>query len=347
LLPQMKTFYSPVHREHAPKQEFEQGRLAPAVEIPERVERVRARIAERKLGPTLAPSAFDDAAITRVHDGEFVSFLAGAHAEWRARYGDDAADAIPSCWPSRGMREARRGDIESRLGTYSFDTATPITKGTWSAARAGVDVALSAVEVVAAGEHSAFALTRPPGHHASRDVFGGYCYLNNVAIAAQWLSDRGLRPAILDVDYHHGNGTQEIFYGRSDVLFASLHADPATDYPHFSGFADERGDGTGEDATLNLPMPRETAWSGYAEALTRASGAIDSFGADILLVSLGLDTYEYDPISFFRIRTEDYLRMGAAIAKLGKPTLFVFEGGYHVEALAENTTNVLEGFLGG
>src|ERR1700722_1793759 len=219
LLPQMKTFYSPVHREHAPKQEFEQGRLAPAVEIPERVERVRARIAERKLGPILAPSAFDDAAISRVHDGEFVSFLAGAHAEWRARYGDDAADAIPSCWPSRGMREARRGDIESRLGTYSSDTATPITKGTWSAARAGVDVALSAAEAVAAGERSAFALTRPPGHHASRDVFGGYCYLNNVAIAAQWLSDRGLRPAILDVDYHHGNGTQEIFYGRSDVLF--------------------------------------------------------------------------------------------------------------------------------
>ena len=343
----MKTFYSPAHREHAPKQEFEQGRLAPAVEIPERAERVRVRIAERKLGPILQPSAFDDAAITRVHDGGFVAFLTGAHDQWRARYGDDAPDAIASCWPSRGLRERRRGDVESQLGTYSFDTATPITKGTWGAARAAVDVALSATQTVADGERSAFALTRPPGHHASRDVFGGYCYLNNVAIAAQWLSDRGLRPAILDVDYHHGNGTQAIFYGRRDVLFASLHADPATDYPHFAGFADECGEGAGENATLNLPMPRGIGWSAYADALARASAAIDSFGADVLLVSLGLDTYEHDPISFFHIRSEDYLRMGAAIAKLKKPTVFVFEGGYHVEALAENTTNVLEGFLAG
>ena len=139
----MKTLYSPVHREHAPKQEFEQGRLTPAVEIPERAERVCARIAERKLGPILPPSAFDDSAITRIHDGEFVSFLAGAHAEWRARYGDDAADAIPSCWPSRGMREARRGDIESRLGTYSFDTATPMILPQCSASTAGSGLCIS------------------------------------------------------------------------------------------------------------------------------------------------------------------------------------------------------------
>ncbi len=207
-------------------------------------------------------------------------------------------------------------------------------------------MALSGAKAVAEGEAGAFALTRPPGHHAAGDLFGGYCYLNNGAIAAQWLADRGLKPAILDVDYHHGNGTQAIFYGRDDVLFCSLHADPATDYPHYAGFADECGDGRGEGATLNLPMPRETEWATYAQALARASAAITDFGADVLLVSLGLDTYEHDPISFFRLRTEDYLRMGTAIAKIGKPTLFVFEGGYHIESLAENTTNVLEGFLG-
>jgi len=323
------------------------GRMGPAVEIPERAERVRARIAERGLGPILSPSRFDDRVLKRVHDAGFVDFLSGAHEAWRAHYGENAAAAIPSCWPARGLRERRRGDIESRLGSYAFDTATPILKGTWAAARAAADVALSAAEAVANGEGTAFALTRPPGHHASGDVFGGYCYLNNAAIAAQWLCDKGLKPAILDVDYHHGNGTQVIFYRRNDVFFASLHADPATDYPHFLGFADERGEGPGEDATLNLPMPRGTDWTAYSQALSRAAASIESFGADILLVSLGLDTYEHDPISHFRINSEDYRRLGAAVAKLGKPTVFVFEGGYHVGDLALNTTNVLEGFLGG
>ncbi len=233
------------------------------------------------------------------------------------------------------------------MGSYAFDTATPINMGTWTAARAAADVALTGAQAIANGEASAFALTRPPGHHAGRDLFGGYCYLNNVAIAAEWLSQKGLRPAILDVDYHHGNGTQSIFYDRNDVFFASLHADPATDYPHFLGFADEKGQGKGEGGTLNLPMTRGADWTVYVEALAQGLRAVDAFGADVLLVSLGLDTYEKDPISHFKITSEDYRRMGAAIAQLKKPTLFVFEGGYHVDALAENTTNVLEGFLGG
>lgn len=343
----MKIFYSPVHCDHAPRAEFEAGRLGPAVEVPERAERVRARLVERKLGPLLPPRSFGDDPLRRVHDAAFIDFLAGAYDAWRERYGADCDDAIPSCWPARGLRERRQGDVESRLGSYAFDTATPITKGTWAAARAAADVALSAADEIASGAKAAFALTRPPGHHASRDVFGGYCYLNNVAIAAQWLCDRGLRPAVLDVDYHHGNGTQSIFYRRGDVFFVSLHADPATDYPHFLGFADERGEGTGEGATLNLPLPRGTNWTGYAEALRHATEAIDRFGADVVLVSLGLDTFEQDPISFFRLRTDDYPKLGAAIAGLRKPALFVFEGGYHLEALAENTTNVLEGFEAG
>lgn len=340
----MKTFYSPIHLGHAPKEEFEAGRLTPAVEVPERVERVKARIAARKLGPILAPREFDAAPIARVHDASFVQFLTGAYRSWREAYPGDTPDAIPSSWPARGLRDRRDGDVESRLGSYCFDTATPIGKGTWDAAIAGVNVALSAAEAIHAGERAAFALARPPGHHASRDVFGGYCYLNNIAIAAQWLADKGLRTAVLDVDYHHGNGTQSIFYGRDDVLFVSIHADPGFAYPHYLGFADERGEGMGEGANLNLPLPRGTGWRDYATALDAALKRIGDFGLDVLLVSLGLDTFEADPICQFRLRTEDYLRLGEKLARLGKPTQFVFEGGYNLDALAENTCNVLEGF---
>ena len=340
----MKTFYSAAHLKHRPAQEFEHGRLAPAVEVPERAECVRRSIEERKIGPVLGPSIFGDDTILAVHDGGLVSFLGSAHARWRKRYGEDAPDAIASAWPARGMAARRNGEIESELGAYSFDTATPIMRGTWDAAREAANVSLSAAEAVAQGERSAFALTRPPGHHASFDVFGGYCYLNNVAIAANWLTRKQLRVAILDVDYHHGNGTQSIFYDRNDALFVSIHADPNFAFPHFLGFADEGGHGAGEGFNFNLPLPRGTDWSRYAEALGRALEQIRDFGADVLLVSLGLDTFENDPIAQFKLAKHDYLRMGDAIAGLKLPTLFNFEGGYDVNNLGEITANALEGF---
>ncbi|MEJ1970446.1 MAG: histone deacetylase family protein [Rhizomicrobium sp.] len=340
----MKTFYSPIHRDHAPPLEFERGRLAPAVEVPARVENVRAEVERRKLGPILAPADFGMAPIARVHDAGLVTFLGEASALWRKAYGEEAPPALPSAWPARGMRSRFDGDVEARLGAYSFDTATGIVKGTWPAALAAVNAALAAAQTVAGGERAAFALARPPGHHAAADVFGGYCYLNNIAIAAQWLCDKGLRLAILDVDYHHGNGTQSIFYGRADVLFVSLHGDPVFAYPHFLGFADETGAGAGAGANLNLPLPMYTAWDGYAAALDIALKRISAFGPDVLLVSLGLDTFEADPISRFRLRAEDYLRLGETIATLKLPTLFQFEGGYNLDALAAITVNVLEGF---
>jgi acetoin utilization deacetylase AcuC-like enzyme len=341
----MKTFYSPAHLGHAPKEEFEAGRLSPAVEVPARAESVKARIEERKIGPVLPPRAYGDEPILRVHNPDLVGFLGEAHDDWIRRYGLSAADAIPSAWPTRGMRPQTAADVESRLGSFAFDTATPITKGTWAAARAAVDVALSAADSIRTGDGAAFALTRPPGHHASADIFGGYCYLNNAAIAAQWLADSGLRPAILDVDYHHGNGTQAIFYARKDVFYGSLHADPAFAYPHFAGFSDERGAGEGENANLNLPMPAGTDWSAYSRTLAHAFDAVGAFGPDVVVISLGLDTFERDPISAFKLKSADYLRMGEAIARFGKPTLFVFEGGYDLHSLAENTVNVLEGYL--
>ena len=342
----MKTFYSAAHLKHSPAQEFERGRLAPAVEIPQRAERVRERVEERKIGPVLAPTPFDDAAILAVHDRALIAFLADAHVRWRKHYGEDAPDAIASAWPARGMAARATGEIESQLGAYSFDTATPITRGTWDAAREAANVSLSAAQAIANGERSAFALTRPPGHHASADVFGGYCYLNNVAIAAEWFAKKGRRIAILDVDYHHGNGTQSIFYDRNDVLFVSIHADPSFAFPHFLGFADEVGGQTGEGFNLNLPLPRGTDWAAYAQALDIATKRIRDFGADALLVSLGLDTFENDPIAQFKLVKADYLRLGAAIAALKLPTLFNFEGGYDVQSLGEITVNVLEGFEG-
>jgi acetoin utilization deacetylase AcuC-like enzyme len=340
----MKIFYSPAHRDHAPSEEFEGGRLTPAVEVPERAERVKAEAIRRNIGPVAAPLDFGMAPIGRVHDAGLVRFLGEASALWRKHHGEDAPPAIPSAWPGRGMRNRFEGDVESRLGTYAFDTATPIVRGTWGASLAAANCALNAAEVVKSGERAAFALARPPGHHASADVFGGYCYLNNVAIAAQWCVDHGLKPAVLDVDYHHGNGTQSIFYGRGDVLFVSIHGDPSFAYPHFLGFADEHGEGRGEGANLNLPLPMYSAWDAYAWALDTAVKKIHAFGPDVLLVSLGLDSFEADPISKFKLRAEDYLRMGETIAALKLPTVLNFEGGYNLDELARITVNVLEGF---
>jgi acetoin utilization deacetylase AcuC-like enzyme len=335
----MKTFYSAAHLAHDPGMEFEAGRLSPAVEIPARAERILAEIGTRKLGAVLTPKMFADELISRVHDAGLIAFLEDAHRSWLERYGQDAPNAIPSAWPARGMKpRGRDGDVETQLGTYSFDTATPIMKGTWRAARDAVNVALSAADSVLNGDRAAFGLTRPPGHHAGGDIFGGYCYLNNVAIAAQWLADQGKRVAILDVDYHHGNGTQSIFYALS------VHADPAFAFPHFLGFADETGEAAGEGANLNIPLGKGTDWASYAVALGHGISRVRAFGPDVLLVSLGLDTFEDDPIARFALKRIDYFRLGEAIAGARLPTVFLFEGGYNIDALGEITVNVLEGF---
>ena len=196
-----------------------------------------------------------------------------------------------------------------------------------------------------AGDRSAFSLCRPPGHHASHDQFGGYCFINNAAVAAQHLRDRGLRKvAVLDVDFHHGNGTQAIFYNRSDVLFLSLHGDPMHAFPHFLGHADEIGNGEGEGFNFNYTMPAGTSFAEWNSSLVSAIDQIAKFGADAVIISLGVDTFERDPISFFKLTSPDFIKVGASIASLNLPTLFVMEGGYAVEEIGINTGNVLMGF---
>lgn len=343
----MRTFYNASHALHHGRHEMFRGKLVPCFEVPARADFVLRELQARRLGPVEQPPRCADAAVAQVHAQRYLDFLAGAWDEWVALDAANAQqDAIPSYWPIRTFRsDVLPASFPARLGLFSFDAGSPLTAGTWAAARAGADCAHAAAQALARGERAAFALTRPPGHHAGADFFGGYCFLNNAAIAAQALRDAGLaRVAVLDVDYHHGNGTQAIFYERADVFFASLHGDPHTEYPYYLGYADERGAGPGEGCNLNLPLPRGTDFARWREALAQALAAIGAFGAEALVVSLGVDTFEGDPISGFRLRGADYFRLGEDLAAAGLPTLFVFEGGYAVDEVGVNTVNVLEGF---
>ena len=343
----MHIFYNPDHAAHQGKLEMYRGRMVPCHEVPQRQDQVAAALTARALGPLQTPAHGDDALLARVHSPRYLRFLQTAWQQWVAlESGNAALDAIPSVWPTRGFRSDIEPDnFAARMGLYSFDAGTPLTAGTWQAARSGADCALSAAAHIAQGARAAFALSRPPGHHAGADFFGGYCFLNNAALAAQSLRDSGLeRVAVLDVDYHHGNGTQAIFYARSDVFFASLHGDPRTEYPFYLGHADERGQGAGLGFNLNLPLPRGSDYARWSEALELALKAIGAYGAQALVVSLGVDTFAGDPISGFALQTEDYLRMGERLAAVGLPTVLVFEGGYAVEAVGVNVAHVLQAF---
>ncbi len=343
----MRTIYSDRHHRHHGNAELIDGTLKPCFEMPRRAEMILARVREVGLGEVVAPGAFGLEPVTRVHDAGFVEFLGSAWTEWTAL--GRTNDALPLVWPVPGVRHDRVPlHIDGRLGYYSFDAGVPITAGTWDAVQAAADVALTGAQALVDGAAGAFALCRPPGHHAGTATMGGYCYLNNAAIAAQYLRDHGCaRVAILDVDYHHGNGTQQIFDARADVLFVSLHADPQVAYPYFLGYADERGSGPGEGATRNYPLPLGTTWAGYGAALDDACAGIDAWGPDAIVVSLGVDTYVHDPISHFRLTRDDFPRLGARLARLERPTLFVMEGGYAVDDLGINAVAVLTGFLAG
>jgi acetoin utilization deacetylase AcuC-like enzyme len=343
----MRTFLNPHHALHHGKVEMFRGALVPCFEVPARADFVRRELEARKLGPVESPPAFGDETIARIHSRRYLDFLEGAWSEWVALDPANAErDAIPSYWPIRSFRsDVLPASFPARLGLFSYDAGSPLTAGTWQAARSGADCAMAAAQALLQGERSAFALTRPPGHHAGVDFFGGYCFLNNAAIAAQHLRDAGLeKVAILDIDYHHGNGTQAIFYGRADVFFASVHGDPHTEYPYYLGYAAERGEGAGEGFNLNLPLRKGTGFAAWREAMQSALQAIAKFGPQALVVSLGMDTFEGDPISGFTLQSADYLRVGEDLAAAKLPTAFVFEGGYAVDEVGINAVNVLEGF---
>lgn len=329
----MRFFWDERQRKHSPAGEFFNGAMHPPAEHPGRVDAILAAI-----GATEAPADLGIGPLLRVHSAEYLQLLQCAYSEWRALGRD--GDAFPYTFPVVGRRPLYLNRIDARLGQHSFDTSTPIAEHSWEAANWSAQTALAACQAVLGGERSAFALCRPPGHHAGHDYFGGYSYLSNAAIAAEAAIAAGrTRVAILDVDYHHGNGTQDIFQRRGDVAFASIHADPSTDYPFFWGHADESGGNI-----LNLPLPRGTDWSGYAPALAQALDWIEKQAPELLIVSFGADTHEADPISHFKLTTGDYAPMGRRIASLGLPTVIVMEGGYAVEALGANVAEFLSGF---
>jgi acetoin utilization deacetylase AcuC-like enzyme len=250
-------------------------------------------------------------------------------------------------WPARRMGQRRPTAVEAQLGYYSFAADCSIGEHTWAAALASAALAQTAASVVAGGDRSAFARCRPPGHHAGRDIFGGYCYLNNAAIAAEVMRQSGVgRVGILDVDYHHGNGTQDIFYEREDVVFCSIHADPATDFPYFLGYADEQGWGAGEGRNRNISMPVGTDAERWLAALDEALAWLELLRVEALVVSLGVDTFVGDPISHFTLGSDAYPVMGERIGALGLPSVFVLEGGYASDALGQNVVSVLAGFAG-
>ena len=339
----MHTVYSEDQRLHFPKHEIMDGELVTPFESPDRMDRVLQRIQAVKLGPVRAPDRFPDQCITRVHSLDYVSYLQSAWEEWSAL--GRTHDILPYVYNIRGMRTFPPRFIDAKVGYYAMDGAAQITAGTWQAARSAVDVAMTAFDIVAAGERAAFALCRPPGHHAGRDYLGGYCYLNNSAIAAQAFIDRGAkRVAVLDIDYHHGNGTQQIFYDRDDVLFLSIHGDPEREYPHYLGYRDETGEGKGLGFNQNYPLPLGSDWKEWGAALRDACAKIALYSPDAVVISLGVDTYKNDPISQFKLECEDYLRTGEMIGKLQKPTVFVMEGGYAVDEIGINAVGVLQGF---
>jgi acetoin utilization deacetylase AcuC-like enzyme len=339
----MKIVFSEDHRLHFAQGEVFGGQFVTPFERPSRMEYILRELRKRKFGEIIPPGPLDMKAVRKVHDAGFLKFLETAWAEWtKVGY---RGEIVPTCFPARGMRAIRPNHIDGKVGYYAMAVETAITAGSWEAAKASAAVALSAQKIVAGGARTAFALCRPPGHHAHGDMYGGYCFLNNAAIAAQAFRDAGAkRVAILDVDFHHGNGTQDIFYKRADVLFCSLHGQPQDAFPHFLGYADETGAGAGEGFNVNYPMPPGTPYAVWGKALDDACKRIAKYGPDALVVSLGVDTYEKDPISFFKLKSPDFKRYGARIAKLKLPTLFVMEGGYAIEEIGVNTVNVLEGF---
>jgi acetoin utilization deacetylase AcuC-like enzyme len=347
----MHIVHNPLHRLHQGRHEMYRGRLVACHEVPDRLDHVLAELQRRPMGSLHTPPELGAAlrqALERIHSPPYLDFLAGAWDEWIALAPANAElDVLPSVWPGRGLRhDVLPLNFAARLGLYSFDAGTPLTAGTWAAACGGAACAITAAQQVAAGSvRSAFALSRPPGHHAGTDFFGGYCFLNNAALAAQTLREGGVeRVAVLDIDYHHGNGTQQIFESRADVLTVSVHGDPATEYPFFLGYADERGTGAGSGCNLNLPLPRGSGFARWRAALQTGLDAVRSFGAQALVVPLGVDTFAGDPISGFTLQSADYLQVGQALAAAGLPTVFVFEGGYAVAEVGINVVNVLEGF---
>lgn len=346
----MKTVFAPIQLQHNPEREFLDGKWGDYHESPRRAEMILNAVQAANLGDVIAPEDFGIEPIRAVHADHYLDYLQTAFAKWLEQ-GGSPTGVYPDTFFKPGFSH-RPTRIVGLAGLYTFDMSTVIVEGTWQAAYWSAQSALTTAQLVRDGERAAFALCRPPGHHAHAAMGGGYCFLNNAAIAAEWLtapfrSGMGAGVAILDVDFHHGNGTQAIFYERRDVLFVSLHADPDRQYPYFLGAASERGVGEGEGFNINYPLPMKTTDEEYLAVLDEACGQIARFAPRHLVVSLGVDTFGGDPLGDFAMTSDAYPKVGARLAQLNLPTVFLMEGGYAIEQLGANVVGVLSGFVKG
>jgi acetoin utilization deacetylase AcuC-like enzyme len=337
----MKAFLDTRQEHHDPKHFMANGVILPNPEQPRRVEVLRE-------GATRAGCEWQQVIdyglrpLAAIHSAEYLDFLQHIHTRWQ-RIEGAGQEVIPNIHADR--REAAYPlSAVGQAGYHQADTACPIAEHTWESAYWSAQTALNGADAVSAGERCVYSLCRPPGHHAFVDLAGGFCFLNNAAIAAEQLLRSGAHPAILDIDVHHGNGTQGIFLSRRDVLTVSLHADPSRFYPFFWGHAAERGEGAGRGCNLNLPLPRGTGDDAYLETLDLALRRIRAFGADVLVVSLGLDACEHDPLRGLAITEAGFQRIAASITSLNLPTLLVQEGGYLSDALGNNLQAFLSAF---
>jgi acetoin utilization deacetylase AcuC-like enzyme len=340
----MRIYFSDQHAVHAPGAFVSRGQVVANPETPARAQALLA--AARQAGhEPMAMQRFGLEPVRAVHDAGYLAFLEHAWRDWSALE-NHAPEVIPNVHPGRNMSGRPRA-IVGRAGYYQADCACPIGPGTWEGIQVSADCALSAASAVmdAGAVDFAYALCRPPGHHAYADMAGGFCFLNNTAIAAQFCRDHGARRvAILDVDVHHGNGTQGIFYHRNDVLTVSLHGDPAEFYPFFAGYSDEAGEGDGRGCNMNIPLAKDTGDEAFMTHLQTAIDKVRAFEADVLVLALGLDASEHDPLAFFKITSDGFRRIGATVGALAMPTVIVQEGGYLSAHLGANLAAALAGF---
>ena len=340
----MKVYYSEAHRRHEPPFEiFDGGLRVPYLENPERMDRILKALQKTDWAEIAEPQDFGLNPIYAVHAEDYIAFLASAWTEWLASEARDKSTLLPATFALR-RHPQKPTSLLGRAGYYMMDLSACIVAGTYSAALASANCALSAAQAVTNGGRAAFALCRPPGHHAGKDYAGGYCFINNAAVAANWLATQG-NVALLDVDYHCGNGTQDIFYARADVLTISIHADPNFEYPYYAGHANETGTGAGAGFHRNFPLDKGTDNARYLSALEEALNLIREFAPKHLVVSAGMDIYAEDPLGTIKVTTEGIAEIGKRIAALDLPTVIVMEGGYNNDALGKNIVMFLSSFM--
>ncbi|KTT35742.1 acetylpolyamine aminohydrolase [Pseudomonas oryzihabitans] len=338
----MKTFFHPLQRLHHPRTYLSRGQMRQPQELPARIDPLLA-VVERLGYPLLQPADHGLEPLAAVHSPAYLEYLSSAYQQWHE---------VPEDWGDEVMSNIyiREGNplrgILGKTARYLADGSCPIGEHTWQAAYWSAQSAVAAAQAVLEGNPAAYALCRPPGHHARAEAAGGFCFLNNAAIAAQVLRGRFAKVAVLDTDMHHGQGIQEIFYERDDVLYVSIHGDPTNFYPVVAGFDDEIGSGSGVGFNLNLPMPHGASEADFFACLDQAETALRAFAPDVLVLSLGFDIYEKDPQSKVSVSHAGFQRLGQRIRALELPCVVVQEGGYDIATLEENARRFFEGLTG-